>query len=73
MDPALKKELEDLFDRKINKKIDKVYDRMEENHQEIKPVLDGIKAITAGRKAIFWVTSLVVAIGGAILMIRKIF
>ncbi|MCH8318197.1 MAG: hypothetical protein IIA88_06835 [Bacteroidetes bacterium] len=77
----------DLFDSKINGKLVELTKAVEKNtekveqyrkdHKEdmakIKPVRDGIQAITAGRKAIFWVTSLIVTIGAAVFTIRKIF
>ena len=47
-------------------------DLMENHMEEMKPVMDGLQAISAGRKGAIWVTSLIAAVGGAIIIIRKV-
>jgi len=69
LDKKTKEDIGELFDEKLKP----VYEIIKSNHDEIKPVLDAIKAITVGRKAIFWVTTLIVAIGGAVFTIKKLF
>ncbi len=41
--------------------------------EEIKPVVEMIKAMSFGRKAILWLTTLIVGVGGAILIVKKLF
>jgi len=40
---------------------------------DLQPVIELQKAAIVGRKAVLWVTSLVIAIGGAVLTIKGIF
>ena len=41
--------------------------------EDLQPIIELQKAATIGRKAVLWVTSLVIAIGGAVLTIKGIF
>lgn len=40
--------------------------------ERVEPYLKGLEAVQAGKKGIFWITSVIAAVGGAILIIRKI-
>jgi len=48
-----------------------------EEHQahmeEIKPVVELLRSMAFGRKAIIWVTVLITSVGAAVLVIKKLF
>ncbi len=80
LDPEIKKEIKDAVKETVNGKLDslcaevKGYRKEHAEHMaEIKPILDGLKTVSVLRRGIIWTTTLIAAIGGAYLIIRKIF
>ena len=80
LDQEIKKEIQEAIEKSVNGRINDLikevrgYREDHEKHiKDTEPIMEFIKAIGAGRKGIFWVTSSIVAVGGAYLMIKKIF
>ena len=79
LDPQIIKAIENAVEKKINGKLDSLCEEIKgyrKEHQahleDIKPIIDGLNAVKIGRKGIFWVTSIIAAIGGAILIIKRL-
>lgn len=74
-----KEELKEVIKEVVNGKIDALRDdvaKYRKEHQshvdETKPILEVIRSISVGRKAIIWLTVMISAIGGSILIIKKL-
>ncbi len=66
----------DSLESKIDSFIEEVREYRKEHKadmEELKPILEFIRTLSFGRKAILWITTLIVGIGGAFLVIKKLF
>ena len=67
----LKPMLKETVEKTVNGKIDKLHKKFDDHMLVVEPMVEGWNTVQNGRRAILWVTSLVAAIGGAIIVTKS--
>lgn len=62
--------IESTIDEKVNYKIDRLHLKIDEHILEMTPIMDLIKGSKVAQKVVLWITSTILAVGAAVIMIK---